>query len=248
MKNIVTLILAFIIIKGIAAQNVGVGTSTPSQKLDVNGNLKISGAIMPGGLAGTAGQLMVSNGNGVAPTWQSSISVTELQLLGNGAGLNKILTSDASGNASWSDPISFKGFQTTNTTIPHLVPDFALFNGEHFDDVNNLLPGHFTAPQTGTYHFDISVKWGSNTAVANYVETSLERCNNLMTNCVVIASSKMNDQFAAQQAFGVDVKLLVGERIRVAVYQTNTSFQSRTIEGVDGNGNIPTYFSGHLIR
>ncbi len=49
--------------------NVGIGTSTPSQKLDINGNLSLNGALMPGGSAGTAGQVLLSTGSGTAPVW-----------------------------------------------------------------------------------------------------------------------------------------------------------------------------------
>jgi hypothetical protein len=54
-----------------SSQNVGIGTSNPTQKLDVVGNLRVSGAIMPGGTAGTTGQALVSNGAGQAPSWEN---------------------------------------------------------------------------------------------------------------------------------------------------------------------------------
>lgn len=52
--------------------NFGIGNSSPTEKLDVTGNLKISGALMPNDLAGTTGQVLTSAGTGVAPTWQSN--------------------------------------------------------------------------------------------------------------------------------------------------------------------------------
>ena len=52
-----------------SAGNTGVGTTTPTQKLDVAGNLKFSQALMPNNTAGTAGQVLTSAGAGVAPTW-----------------------------------------------------------------------------------------------------------------------------------------------------------------------------------
>ena len=54
--------------------NVGISNTTPSEKLDVTGNIKFSGALMPNNLAGTAGYVLTSNGAGTAPTWTSSPS------------------------------------------------------------------------------------------------------------------------------------------------------------------------------
>ena len=50
---------------------VGIGVATPSEILDVAGNIQFSGALMPGGNAGTAGQVLVSQGPGVTPQWQT---------------------------------------------------------------------------------------------------------------------------------------------------------------------------------
>jgi hypothetical protein len=49
--------------------NVGIGTTAPAERLHVEGNIRFSGALMPGGNAGTTGQVLVSQGPGVAPNW-----------------------------------------------------------------------------------------------------------------------------------------------------------------------------------
>ncbi|MCO5280647.1 MAG: hypothetical protein M9931_06270 [Chitinophagales bacterium] len=51
------------------AGNIGVGTTTPTQKLDVSGNTQFSGALMPAGNAGTNGQALLSTGSSTAPVW-----------------------------------------------------------------------------------------------------------------------------------------------------------------------------------
>jgi hypothetical protein len=45
-------------------QNVGVGTASPSEKLDVNGNLNVTGTIKANGVDGTAGQVLMKNAGG----------------------------------------------------------------------------------------------------------------------------------------------------------------------------------------
>jgi len=49
--------------------DVGVGTTNPTEALDVIGNVKFSGAIMPNNDAGTSGQLLISEGPGTPATW-----------------------------------------------------------------------------------------------------------------------------------------------------------------------------------
>ena len=45
------------------AQNVGIGTTTPSEKLDVNGNVNIAGQLKANGNAGTANQMLMKDGS-----------------------------------------------------------------------------------------------------------------------------------------------------------------------------------------
>ncbi|MBI3221120.1 MAG: tail fiber domain-containing protein, partial [Bacteroidetes bacterium] len=51
--------------------NVGIG-GTPSERLDVVGNVKFSGALMPNNVPGTAGQVLTSAGAGLPPTWSTN--------------------------------------------------------------------------------------------------------------------------------------------------------------------------------
>jgi hypothetical protein len=49
---------------GLAAQNVGIGTSTPTERLHVAGNLRLDNAFMPGNQAGAVGNILLSQGAG----------------------------------------------------------------------------------------------------------------------------------------------------------------------------------------
>lgn len=48
----------------VTAQNVGIGTNTPTQKLDVNGNINMSGNLQVNNVAGQANQVLMTNGSG----------------------------------------------------------------------------------------------------------------------------------------------------------------------------------------
>ncbi|HMT71547.1 MAG TPA: hypothetical protein PKD16_15370 [Saprospiraceae bacterium] len=54
--------------------NFGIGTSTPLQKLHVNGAIQFQNALMPNGNAGLIGQVLVSQGAATVPTWQTLAS------------------------------------------------------------------------------------------------------------------------------------------------------------------------------
>ncbi len=75
--------------------NVGIGTATPTEKLDVVGNLKFSGALLPNGIAGTVGQVLTSAGVGVAPTWQANNSWLIMGNAGTTPATNFLGTTDA---------------------------------------------------------------------------------------------------------------------------------------------------------
>jgi hypothetical protein len=83
--------------------NIGIGTSIPTERLDVVGNVKFSQSLMPNNNAGNVGDLLVSQGVGVAPLWQNGSSLSSTlnnsawTLLGNistNASTNFIGTTD----------------------------------------------------------------------------------------------------------------------------------------------------------
>lgn len=69
-----------------SAGNVGIGTLSPTERLDVVGNVRFSGALMPNGLAGTTNQVLTSLGPDVAPEWRSVSGFSTLNRVPRGDG------------------------------------------------------------------------------------------------------------------------------------------------------------------
>jgi hypothetical protein len=137
MKKIVLLSCLLSITSLCFTQNVGVGTATPSQPLDVNGNINTSGNLMVNGVAGTSGQVLTMNGGAMkwmdksrfrnwslyttpgAATFDVPAGVTEImiEVWGGGGGAH---TQGGGGGAGgyWIGLLSVTGGATTlNLTI-----------------------------------------------------------------------------------------------------------------------------------
>jgi hypothetical protein len=117
-----------------ATGNVGIGNSLPAFKLDVSGDINITGLLRLNSTAGGAGQVLTSNG-ATDPTWQT---INQNPAIGCVVGL----TSNFTGSGYAMLPLDFESLGTTYFD-----------DGNIFDPVNN----NFTAPSLGVYHFDVSV-------------------------------------------------------------------------------------------
>ncbi len=70
MKQFVLIVLAIPFSFFCYSQNVGIGNPTPAEKLDVNGNVNITGTIKANGVTGQKGQVLMSTGTGLS--WGST--------------------------------------------------------------------------------------------------------------------------------------------------------------------------------
>ncbi len=130
---------------------VGIGIALPTEKLDVVGNMKFSGALMPANLPGTAGQVLKSGGAGIAPVWgpqMNGITAVEKWYLGpqnfNAATTYTFTITGVTGCDIWSGVIIvLNGEWATqpNVTIHHIEAR----NGEiRFRISNNTLTTNYT--------------------------------------------------------------------------------------------------------
>lgn len=88
-----------------ATGSIGIGTSAPLQQLHVTQNFHLGGALMPNGKAGTAGQILTSDGSNKPAVWKNATDI-----FGN---IGWSLT----GNANTNSGVNFLGTRDDNPLI-----------------------------------------------------------------------------------------------------------------------------------
>ncbi len=189
MKKVAVILLALCVFKNTIAQNVGIGITIPTQKLDVVGNVKLSGALMPGGVAGTAGQVLTSNGANTAPEWANTAYT--------GAGRFWIIptnntrsTGSSTGRGGWNlDGTANETSQTDSLDYGSSNVSGSDFTISNPGTVNNFI----TVNKTGLYHFE---------GVLRYFVTSTLSVSML---------PRVTLDFLANQPTGADLSLILAE-------------------------------------
>ena len=95
---------------------VGIGTDAPSEKLDVAGAIRFSGALKPNNSSGTSGQVLTSAGSGV-PTWTTIASgATNITGLSDviTSGQGSILIGGGSSSANYNTALGYNSLNVTS--------------------------------------------------------------------------------------------------------------------------------------
>ena len=248
MKKIFPCFLTLIFCEQSSAQNVGIGTATPVEKLQVTGNIKAD-TIKPAVLK-----------------------------LATGAGIGKVLVSDANGNASWqtlgssatgsskfmvpvllnSNTIGRAGFSTTSGASVQV--DSADFGTPRYNLGTDFLittagtvGNKIVINNDGLYHFEGSVKFNithlsaglsPNCSISLLYNTGSGNVNHPMQDVVIIPQIDFLTPFnySLNQNFSIDIYFPAGTTISM-----ETRFSNLTNYPLSGINVANTFFSGYRI-
>lgn len=178
-----------------------------------------------------------------------------------------VLTSDASGNATWQSlnqtpDIGFRcyGISTTETSgtanneIPHNQYKKVEFQTESYDAHNDFIPtgssaavptsSTFLAPINGIYHFDATVRLEP-AVLFDYISLSVRLVLQRGQNITVIAENNyfVDNNYTIPSSISTDQYLLANDVVWLEFKHTNYSFTASDLE----TAGIENYFSGHLL-
>src|ERR1700741_296930 len=279
MRKLAAVLLLFYCVS-VDAQNVGVGTATPQEKLHVDNNIKIG--INAWSSASNNRFLKIGDGNNVTigetgldarlefsarefifrnsggypgPNGKVGINISTsptafLEVNGNvkitdGTQADKrVLTSDASGLASWNYlPSHNSGFHAIlESGVLHVgnnMEKTVVFDGEQFDDIStyNSSNGNFTCPANGVYQFNVKIQWSLGASTSSELRVLLELNGSSVEESVDYQEATIADQ-PKTISFSSTLKLNTGDvlkvRVRVSgdgqdVSTTNSSFSGHRI-------------------
>jgi C1q domain len=238
---------------GIADNATGIGVRGESNT--GIGMLGYSGsniAVSASSLSGTA--LYGNSTSGYALNTSGNVKIAG----GNtNPGLGKVLTSDATGNATWQTLSTTPkiAFCASGLTYPNSYPDGAYtivpFNGEQYDTGNNYnLSTHvFTTPVNGLYHFtgSATMYYNSFTAVVEDPTLSIE----VIRNGVVIEAKKCEGTPLSVDTGSVlnltvssDIMLQANDQVILKIFQQNFYDEPATSNTTTNEFN---FFQGHLV-
>jgi trimeric autotransporter adhesin len=230
--------------------NIGIGKFTNVPTPTTDNQLSIGNVIYGSNMGNTATGTI---GIGVpVPTEKLEVAgktkTTSLQVT-NGAGANKILTSDVTGNATWQTSNINTGIHITKTTNQIIVPNITTtidFSNEQTDDANAFNPttDEWIIPSTGFYHINVSSRFNPALPV-NYQATLHLYVNGVSTKFKGhLSSGSIYQNFD----FSTDVKLNANDIVTIRIVQntlSGTGGANATLSGISGDNTF--YLSGFKV-
>ena len=214
--------------------NIGIGKIANVPSPTTNNQLSIGNVIYGTNMGNTT---LGTVGIGVpSPTEKLEVAgktkTTNLQVTA-GAGVNKVLTSDAVGNATWQNISTMNsGFDILNASqvIPNNVYTKIDFATEQTDDANafNLSTDELTILSTGFYHFELYALFNviaSNTQAYIRIEkngSNFRNITKIISNNEPITLS-LNFSLTAGDIITVKILQASGSSANLGLYNTNFS-------------------------
>lgn len=214
---------------------VGINDATPSQALDVTGNVQFTGALMPGGTAGTTGQVLTSAGAGVAPTWAAAGGGSAAGGTGAVQFANSTAFAADAANFFWDDTNNRLGI---GTNAPGRALDvYAAAAGvglAQFKNTNTF--GYSSASFLDDLAASkLSIGWANNDVTAstftgkNFIHSPAS--NDII---VVMGASTVHSNFKATGELNVSSKLMVGSNVTTATQALDVFGRAHVREATTG--------------
>ena len=199
------------------------------------------------GSSGSFLERMRIKGNGNVGIGTSTPAATldvngQVKISGGSPGDGKVLTSDASGNASWSNSsINTGAFAYSGGSTPQNIPNGTstvmafpsiYLTGNNFSTVDNS----YTAPTPGFYHFDMQVTFSILTAFAGDKQLYIGLYKNagvIWSPSYILRSSTIEQTYP----FSFSVQLNAGDKVDLRI----TQFSGATQQLFTG------YFQGYRV-
>ena len=221
--------------------NIGIGKLVNVPSPTANDQLSIGNVIYGTGMGNTTNGKI---GIGVAvPTEKLEVAgktkTTDMQVTA-GAGINKVLISDATGNATWQNSNINTGFHVESTlaqTIPGTLRTKINFNNEITDDANafDLATDEWTIPSTGFYHIHAAARF-LNDIGNTYIEILI------YINGVPNKIKASRNYVISNPDISADIKLNANDKVTIYILH-NSGSTSQNLTNTPGT----IYFSGFKV-
>ncbi|TAD82785.1 MAG: hypothetical protein EAY75_15890 [Bacteroidetes bacterium] len=238
------------------AQNVGIGTPAPSEKLHVNGNFNLNGLLKINGNAGTANQVLTSTGAGSNPIWATTAYTGGGRFrvtINNNTGQALVGTRNGFSNA---EDAPFAQEDSVDFMNPVVVgTDFSMATA---GTTNNII----TVNRTGLYHFEGLVRLFATSQLSITMlpratlrfladqplpanDINLILVEDAMAASADASSGGLTNQYNYAARFNLNIHLESGTKLTLSAGFNN--LRTNTVALINIGQSLNSYMLGHFI-